>query len=226
MSEKIIVFDSGTLISLAMNGLLPELKALSGIFNGKFIITQEVKREIIDRPLNIKKFELDALKLKELLDERVLEIPEAIGIKSSEISREAQNIMKYVNSMFYARGMAINLIQNGEASCLALNKILLAKGFKSAIAVDERTTRLLGEKPENLKNLMESKLHMNIQVKTKPLREFDRFVFLRSTELMYVAYKKGILKIKDENILDAVLYALKFKGAAISSEEIEEIKKL
>lgn len=224
--EKIIIFDSGTLISLAMSGLLPELKALSGIFNGKFIITQEVKKEVIDHPLNVKKFELDALKIKELLDEKVLEMPEILGIKSSEISREKQNIMNYVNSMFYVRGRPINLIGDGETSCLALNKILLNKGYKSAIAVDERTTRLLGEKPENLKNLMESRLHMNIQVKTKILRDFDRFVFFRSTELMYVAYKKGLLKIKDKNILDAVLYALKFKGAAISSEEIEEIKKI
>jgi hypothetical protein len=31
---------------------------------------------------------------------------------------------------------------------------------------------------------------------------------------------------KDRNLLDALLYGLKFKGAAISGKEIEEIKKL
>ncbi len=226
MTEKVIIFDSGVLISLVMDGLLPELRALKGIFKGKFIITQEVKKEIIDHPLTIKKFELDALKLKELLEDKTLEMPESLNVKSVEITKEKENIMKYVNSMFYARGKPISLIEEGESSCLALNKILLNKGYKTAIAVDERTTRLLGEKPENLKNFMESRLHMKIESRLKSLEGFERFVFLRSTELMYVAYKKGLIKIKDPRVLDALLYSLRFKGAAISYEEIEEIKKI
>ena len=73
---------------------------------------------------------------------------------------------------------------------------------------------------------MESRLHMKIDAKGKYMNIFKGFIFLRSTELMYVAYKKGIIKIKDKNVLDALLYSLKFKGAAISGEEIEEIKKI
>ena len=43
---------------------------------------------------------------------------------------------------------------------------------------------------------------------------------------MYVAYKKDLIRWKQKNILDALLYSLKFKGCAISNEEINEIKKI
>ena len=42
---------------------------------------------------------------------------------------------------------------------------------------------------------------------------------------MYVAWKKGLIEIADGNkVLDALLWALKFKGCAISGDEINEIK--
>jgi len=34
------------------------------------------------------------------------------------------------------------------------------------------------------------------------------------------------MKLKNKNVLDALLYAVKFKGAAISSEEIREIGRI
>jgi len=43
---------------------------------------------------------------------------------------------------------------------------------------------------------------------------------------MYVAYKKGLIKLKGELVLDALLYALKFKGCSISGEEIRQIKRI
>ena len=43
---------------------------------------------------------------------------------------------------------------------------------------------------------------------------------------MYVAYKKGLIKIQDPQLLDALLYAMKFKGAAISGDEIKEILRI
>ena len=39
-------------------------------------------------------------------------------------------------------------------------------------------------------------------------------------------FKKGIVKIKDPKTLEALLYAVKFKGCSITDEEIKEIKKL
>jgi hypothetical protein len=69
-------------------------------------------------------------------------------------------------------------------------------------------------------------MHINVNMSSQNQKYFKWYKIIRSTELIYVAYKKGLIKIKDKNILDALLYALKFKGCAISNEEISQIKKL
>jgi len=224
---KAIIFDSGTLISFSMNGLLDELRGLRKIFRGKFLITKDVKREVIDKPLTIKKFELEALRIKQLLDEKVLEMPEAVGVFENEISKRTEDFLNIANNMFISKKENIHLIDSGEASCLALSKILNDKKIENVIAVDERTTRMLGENPEGLSKIMTAKLHTKIIVKKENFIFFKDFKFIRSTELIYVAYKKGIMNIKDGNlVLDALLYALKIRGAAISDEEIREIKSM
>ena len=38
--------------------------------------------------------------------------------------------------------------------------------------------------------------------------------------------QKGLVNLSDGNVLDALLYAVKFKGCSISDDEIREIKKL
>ena len=107
---KALIFDSSTLISLAMNGLFEELRQLKEIFDGKFLITREVKKEIIDKPLNIKRFELEAIKIKELLDDKTLELPEEIKIDSSEISRKTAEVLELANNCFFSNGKGIHLI--------------------------------------------------------------------------------------------------------------------
>jgi len=226
--EKAIIFDAGTIINFAMNGLLEEFRGLKKIFNGKFLITKEVKIEVVDKPLSIKKFMLEALKIKELLDEKILEMPSDIGVDENLITKMTDEIRDHANSIFYTRGEAIQIIASGESSCIALSKILTEKNITNVIAVDERTIRVLFEKPENLESLLGKKLHAHIQAKTEHFKEFKGYKFIRSAELIYVAYKKGIVKLKNNNfqILDALLYALKFNGCAISDEEISEIEKL
>ena len=124
-------------------------------------------------------------------------------------------------------GKDIHLVDIGETSCLVLGEILNEKKIVNVIAVDERTTRLLCEKPEILKKIMESKLHMRLKVNEENLKFFKGFKLIRSSELIYVAYKKDFVDIKDGAIvLDALLWALKFKGCSISSDEINEIKRL
>jgi len=225
MIKKILIFDSSSLISLTMNGLIGKLEELKKIFNGKFIITEEVKYEVIDRPINIKRFELEALRVNYLLKNKILELPSSLGIKNSEISDLTKKILNSVNNIFETRKKNVDLRSGGEASCLALNEIVLKKGSKTAIVVDERTTRLLVENPENLKKLMQNRLHMKVKQKS-PYPKFKDFEIIRSSELMYVAYRKNLFKLKHPKTLDAILYALKFKGCAISTDEIEEIKRM
>jgi len=226
MKEKVIIFDASTLITLAMNGLLEELKGLKKIFPGKFIITNEVKSEVIDRPIKIKRFELEAMKLQTLLDLKFLELPSVLGIQDSEISKETEVLMSIANTTFEGGGKSIHLVDSGEISCLALSKILNEKKIMNIISVDERTIRMLCEKPENLKELFQKKLKVRINVEQKNYSHFQNFRFIRSCELLYVAYKKKVIRWKNKNILDALLYGLKFKGCAISDEEIREIEKI
>jgi len=224
---KVIIFDASTLITFAMNGLLSELRELKKIFKGKFIITEEVKREIIDKPLKIKRFELEALQIKQLLDNGTLEKPSVLNVDENKISKDTIELMKIANKIFQGRGREIHLISSGETSCLALSRILYEKKIKNIIAVDERTTRMLGEKPENLENLLRKKLHTDVRFNEGNFKSFEGFKFIRSSELVYVMYKKGIIKLKDSGIvLDALLYGVKYKGCAISDDEIKEIKRM
>ena len=225
-SGKVIVFDSGTLINFAMNGILQEFKELKKIFKGKFLITREVKEEIIDRPMTIKRFELEALKIKELLEENTLELPSALGIDEDKISQMTKEILDVANNTFFGRDNPIHIIDSGEASCLALGKLLNERGIINVISADERTIRVLSEKPENLLELLQKKLHSQIRADRQNFKYFQGFKFIRSSELVYIAYKKKIVKLKDKNVLDALLYAVKLNGCSISEEEINEIKKL
>ncbi len=227
--KKAIIFDASTLISLAINGLFEEIRELKKIFRGKFIITTQVKKEIIDRPITIKRFELEGLRLKELVDEKILELPSSLGAKEEDILKKTNEFLNIANNTFSPQNHPnryIHLIDLGEASSLALSQILDDKKIKNVVAVDERTTRMFGEKPENLEILLQKKLHTRIIFKKENFEYFRNFKFIRSSELIYIAYKKKIVKLKNGLVLDALLYAVKFKGCAISDEEIQEIKNL
>ncbi len=223
---KAIIFDASTIISFSMNGLLKELEELKKIFNGKFLITEKVKFEAIDKPMTIDRFRLEAIKIKKLLEDRTFELPSSIGIKTSEVSKKSNEYLNIANSAFTGKKGEIHLIDLGEASCLALSDILTKTGIPNVIAIDERTTRNLCETPEELKNFLEGKLHTKINIKKENIEAFKKFKFIRSTELIYISYKKGILRMKNSGALNALLYALKYKGCAISRKEIREIESL
>jgi hypothetical protein len=225
--EKAIIFDSSTLINFAINGLLQEFRELKKMFDGKFLITKEIVGEIIDKPMKIKRFELEALKIKELFTDNVLELPSSLGIDEKKVSSMTAEILNITNNTFFAKGNAMQIIDLGEASCLALSRLLDEKGIKNVVSVDERTIRLLCEKPENLLSIFQNKLHTDVKFKKENLKSFRDFKFIRSAELIFIAYKKGIVKLRDHgNVLDALLYAMKLNGCSISEEEINEMKRL
>lgn len=208
-----------------MNGLLDLLYDLKKLFRGKFIVTKSVKYETIDRPIGIKKFELAALKVNQLLKDKILELPDSLNINEKEIKLRSNEILKKLNNSFLAGEEFMHIIDSGEASCLALSLICQEKNIENVIVIDERTTRMLGESPENLRRLFESKLHTKVILKQELVFLKD-IKFIRSSELVYIAYKKNLIHLKNGDVLDALLYATKFKGAAISRQEIEEIKRL
>jgi len=224
---KAIIFDTGVLITLSMNCLLDLLRELKKSSKTKFIITKEVEQEGVIRPMRIRRFALGARRIKSLIDDGTLEFPESVGIKKNEITGMANKILESANNLFYEHDKPIHIIDLGEASILALSKLLRDKNIENVIAMDERTTRMLCEKPQNLHKLLERKLHTRKLVeRNKPNPEFHKSKFIRSSEIVYVAFKKGMFKDQSKEMLDALLYATKFKGAAISGDEIKQIKQL
>ena len=224
--KKVLVFDSSTLINFAMNSSLDILVKLKQKFNVRFIISKAVKSEVIDRPLQIKNYELEALRIKKLLDDKILEMPDSLGISENEINSETSSFMDIANNMYTAQGERMRIVSRGECSCIALSIILAKKKIDSLVVIDERTARMLLEKPENLRDLYAKKLHTPIKMNYNRATDLPIRV-IRSSELVYIAHKKNLIEIKDgKQLLDALLYAVKYKGCAISLDEIEELKEL
>lgn len=223
---KALIFDSGTLINLSMNGLLYLVEKLKENFDGKFLITPDVKHEIYDHPIKIPRFELGALRIESLIQNKTLESPEAVGIDQNELDKGTKKLMDLINHSLKTDGKWLKIVSDAEISCLALSKLLKEKGIESLIAIDERTTRIISERPENLEKLMERKIHKKIQPVKQNFKAFKDFKMIRSSELVYVAQKKGLTKLKNEKALEALLFATKYKGASISFEEINKLKKL
>jgi len=218
--KKSLIFDAGPLINFAMNGSLHILEKLKKEFNGDFLITKEVKKEIIDTPLGIKRFELEALQLKSLYDRGIIKLADLTPQQVNELRKKRDKITNIANTTFKTKKRYVHLIDKGESAVLALSSILKSQN----IVIDERTTRILCENPENLKKLFEKKLHTSITANKKNYSYFKDYKVIRSTELAYIAYKKGLFDIKDPRILEAALYGLKYKGCSISEAEIEEVK--
>ena len=86
---------------------------------------------------------------------------------------------------------------------------------------------MLFEAPNDLKKLMERKLHCGLDTNLDLILNLGDYKFVRSAELIYIAYKKDLIDLgKGKDVLDALLYGLKFKGTTISSKEIEILKSL
>lgn len=220
---KYLIFDSGPIISLTLAGHLNLIEKLKSNFNGEFILTPQVKREVIERPMKIKKYSLEAIKVNDLLDRGILKLSSKF-VPDNSLEKETKNVLQIANGILRSSqsNEKIKIIHEGEASCLAFSRLC---GSKNVIVVDERTTRLLTEAPINLKSLMEKKLHIALNLDISLSNKLGQFRFIRSPEILFISYKKGLIHLKkNKKVLDALLYSLKFKGAAISSAEIEEMK--
>ena len=222
---KSLIFDAGPVISLATNNLLWILEPLKKEFNGKFYITEAVKREVIDRPLETKKFKFEAIQVEKLIENSVLEI-----IDNSFIREKTPRLLATANEIFKAYSNYIKIVHFAEMSVIAAAISLNAE----AIAIDEKTTRFLIENPRMNVNILRKTLHASITINENNLKEFkhstSNIKTIRSVELVTVAYERGILnnyitKIPDarKNLLEGILWGVKLNGCAVSKDEIEQI---
>jgi len=225
---KCIVFDTGPIISLAMNSLLWVLEPLKKNFRGNLYITRVVKRELIDRPLESKRFKFEAMRVLSYFSKNVIQM-----VENEKITAKTNYLMDIANKIYSAKGNYMQIVHKGEMEALAAAILLDA----SAFVVDERTTRMLIENPDILKNIMEKKLHTKLQINKKNLEEFmketSNIKLIRSTELALVAYKLGLLdqylpKIPNpkKELLESMLWGIKLNGCSISRREIDTIVKV
>lgn len=232
--DRSIVFDTSAIISLASNSLLWVMGELKKKFKGHFFIPASVKQEVIDNPLQSKKFKLEAMQVLSEVAKGNIEIFD----HNAEVQSEIGNMSLLANSIFMARGNYIKIAHSGELGAIAIARIL----DSDAVVIDERTTRILIEEPQKLADLFESKLHTPITINRENLKRFQEKVnsltVLRSSELGVIAYELGLFDryalsgeekfVPDPklNVLDGVLWGLRLRGCAISTEEIDGILKL
>jgi hypothetical protein len=193
---------------------------------GKLLITRQVKYEGIDRPVGVPRFELGALRIQKLLNEGILELPSSLNISEEDLNMETKELMDIANHFIQVRGKWVSIVSEGEISCLALSDLLTKDGIKNLVAVDERTTRMLCENPQSLERLMSKKLHQRVTLISNDLEMFSKYKIIRSSELIFVAYKKNLVNLEGSKAMEALLYATKFAGSSISFEEINILKKL
>ncbi len=230
---KSLVFDTSTIISIATNNLLWVLPELKKRFHGEFYIVPAVKQEIIDVPLKSKKYKLEAMQVLSLMGKG------HIKVFRNNTKKKTEELATLANHIFRTKDTWIKIVHNAEIESLAAALDMNA----SAYAIDERNTRMLIENPEGLGNLLQSKLHTKIEIEHENLERFKGYVkdikIIRSAELMTVAYELGImdeyLKREEKEIInidlkktlvDGLLWGLKLKGCAITTDEISEIVKI
>lgn len=214
-----LAVDSGTLISISSSCLFEVIGKLyeQGL---NFVVPESVIRESISYPIHVRRFELNALRISAGLKKGWLKTV-ALDSMHAELK---QKILDTANSCYYGRNGRIRIIQDGEAETMALAKMVSA----NAIVTDERTMRMLIEDAHGLKSLLQKRRGEKIKMDSERIeffrKEFGNLLIVRSAEIIALAYEKGLLEDvvgKVPKLLEASLYALKYAGCALSSEEIE-----
>ncbi len=225
MTDKILFFDTGPIITLVMSRLVWILKELKQKFGGKFYITPAVHFELVQRPLTIKRFQFEALQVMKLLKEGTLELYENVP------AEQVASLKKLANTSFSINRKTMDVIQEGELQSVA--SALAVKA--SSVVMDERTLRLFIESPAEMESLLGHRFQNKIAVNKGNMDAFSRMLkgvqIIRSIELVGVAYKLGLLdsyvppqRNGKSILIEAVLWATKFNGCAVTEHEIEELR--
>jgi len=226
---KALIFDAGPVISLATNNLLWILDPLKNEFRGKFYITEAVRKEIVDKPLETKKFKFEAIQVEKLVESGVLEI-----IDNSYIRENTPRLLETANQIFKAyKDYYMRIVHFAEMSVIAAAVNINA----DAIVIDEKTTRFLIENPRRVVEILRKTLHSPVSINESNLKTFNSSVrgmkAIRSVELVAIAFEHGFLdryvtKLPNarKDLLESVLWGVKLNGCAVSKEEIGQIIKI
>ncbi len=217
----IAIFDASSLISMSQSCIINLLGELKQGDKNTFVVPESVYDEVVKRPLTIRRFELNAVRLQNVIDRGWLEIRN-LDKEHLEFARE---IDEKANQILFLRGKPIKLIQRGEIDALALTRQL----GSNLLVIDERTTRTIIESPKKLKSLMERRRKTRLFLRTEnsnALRNmFADLNIVRSIELVALAFERNLLGgelPRNKQALEAALYAVKYAGCAISHDEIDQ----
>ncbi|MEK6957358.1 MAG: hypothetical protein AABW99_00030 [archaeon] len=223
---KQFVVDSSTLITISGNCMIRLFKHLAEMEGIAFIIPESVYRESVATPVKIKKFELNAIRIRDAVEEGYLKV-----VKTTPLVKKKMNELQAISAKICGTKEChnIRLIDEGESETLALIKQMNC----DALVIDERTTRMLIEEPEQLRSYLERRHQKRVELDRNSLAEFrqsfgDIPVF-RSIELIALAYENGSFAKemhKSKQSLEAALYAAKFAGASVSFDEINDYLKM
>ena len=221
-----LVFDTSSIISIATNNLLDVLEQLKKRFKDDFIISDAVKREVLDHPLTIKKYKLEAIMISNLINNNILRKYTNINIE-----KKTMNLLSISNEIFLANETPIKILDKAEVESLVLTQVL-----QGTFVVDERNIRLLVEDYKKLAQLLERKLDRKIKINNQNIKLFKSEIkdinIIRSADMMTIAFELGLFKDLENKytnraeILDGILWGLRLRGCAISTEEIDEILKI
>jgi predicted nucleic acid-binding protein len=214
-----IICDSSSLISITDACFIHTLYLLQKSFKGQFIIPPSVQYESIDHPRRVRTHAIYALRLARAVQDGILKVvaPKDTGLMTQ--------LLTLANNSFLVEGKPLELIQAGETECLAL---AIETGVRDLL-VDERTTRVLIESPDEFTEHLKQEFGPRLRVNSENLETFlslcHSLRFYRSNEIVLLAYEKGYFNdygpMKQE-ALEAALYRLKYSGCALSANEIEQ----
>ena len=227
LKDSTIVFDTGPIISLTTNNLLWTLEHIKTAFATNMALPVGVKHELVDKPLETRRFKFESIQVQRLLERNVFAI-----VPEANIRGRALDLLQLANSLLSFKGKPIQIVQQGEMETLAC--AIEYRAF--AVVIDERITRLLIENPFALKNLMERRLHLSLNIDMRVLKklkqELSRLIVFRSIELVALAFEAGILDSlivhiphAKRELLESVLWGVKLSGCAVSEDEINALVK-
>ncbi|MCR4335404.1 MAG: hypothetical protein NUV57_02600 [archaeon] len=218
---KNIVVDSSSLITMSSSCILKMMKHIAEKENIKFIIPKSVYYESVERPLEIKRFELNAVRIRSAVQEGYMEVAKT----TPQIKKIMNELSTVTANLCSADGRKLRLINLGEAETLAL----MNETNSRILLIDERTTRMLIEEPENVMGFLEKRHKCKVTLNKGELENFRSFFnqiqVIRSVELIALAYDDGAFEQeipKSKQALEAALFAAKYAGCSVSASEIKE----
>src|SRR3989338_5949447 len=118
MAKEKFILDASTIISISERCLIRILRNFAMGENVELVMPQSVYNESVERPMHIKRFCLNAMRIKQGVDEGWLTVAKT----DSETRKTMKKLDDLTNNMFYLGKNVLKLVHEGETEALALMK--------------------------------------------------------------------------------------------------------